>query len=133
MFKIAKKRNARIIGLMSGTSHDGVDAALVEIREGLNNKISEGYNSNKIKIKLINHIHLPFNRSLRNEIGMAFKGNVEHICRLNFKLGEVFARAALTLLKGTEFRPEDIDAIASHGQNIYHIPPSGRKAGSTPS
>ncbi len=116
----------RIIGLMSGTSHDGVDAALVEIENS-----HYPSSNNLISIKLINHLHLPYSKPLRNEIKSAFNGNTELICRLNFKLGDIFADAVLSLLKNTGFRPEDIDAVASHGQTIYHIPPSGKRRGST--
>src|SRR3990172_9740449 len=116
-------RNIRIIGLMSGTSHDGVDAALVEIS-------TEKF-SNEIRIRLLHHLHLPYLKPLRDEIRQAFNGNTELICRLNFKLGGIFAGAVLSLLKAAGFRPEDIDAIASHGQTIYHISPQGRKSGST--
>ena len=115
----------RIIGLMSGTSHDGVDAALVEIP--LHPPLVKGGKN----IKLINHTHIPYRKQLRDEIRMAFNGNTELICRLNFKLGEVFAAAVLSLLKTVGLKPEDIDAVASHGQTIHHIPPSGKKTGST--
>ncbi|MDZ4384259.1 MAG: anhydro-N-acetylmuramic acid kinase [Nitrospirota bacterium] len=113
-------RNIRIIGLMSGTSHDGVDAALVEITH-----------NPPTPPLLIHHLHLPYRKPLRDEIRQAFNGNTELICRLNFKLGEVFAGAALSLLKTSGFRPEDINAIASHGQTIYHIPPAPKRMGST--
>ncbi len=153
-------RSVHIIGLMSGTSHDGVDAALVEIStEGFSDEIhmslqgtkehenvipaqagiqnagkgldshlrgNDGHleaSSSKTRIRLLHHLHLPYRKPLRDEIRQAFNGNTELICRLNFKLGEVFAGAVLSLLKAAGFRPEDIDAIASHGQTIYHIPP----------
>ncbi|MEK6713303.1 MAG: anhydro-N-acetylmuramic acid kinase [Nitrospirota bacterium] len=136
----------RIIGLMSGTSHDGVDAALVEIP--LNHPLLKGEISspplvkwgeggfetgfyNEINLKLIRHIHLPYRKQLRDEIRTAFNGNTELICRLNFTLGNIFSNAVLSLLKNSGFRPENIDAVASHGQTIHHIPPSGKKPGST--
>ncbi len=112
----------RIIGLMSGTSHDGVDAALVEIEDPLPFKGRD---------RVVQHTHLPYSKQLRDDIRMAFNGNTELICRLNFKLGEVFAAAVLSLLKTVGLKPEDIDAVASHGQTIHHIPPSGKKPGST--
>ncbi|MBI5096985.1 MAG: anhydro-N-acetylmuramic acid kinase [Nitrospirae bacterium] len=120
--------NVRIIGLMSGTSHDGVDAALVEITH---NPPTPPLEKGGIHIRLLHHLHLPYRRPLRDEIRQAFNGNTELICRLNFKLGEVSAGAVLSLLKAAGFRPNDIDAIASHGQTIYHISPQGRKSGST--
>ena len=121
-------RSVRIIGLMSGTSHDGVDAALVEISH---NPPIPPLEKGGIPISLLHHLHLPYRKPLRDEIRRAFNGNTELICRLNFKLGEVFAGAVLSLLKAAGFRPEDIDAIASHGQTLYHIPPTPTKTGST--
>ncbi len=134
---ISPDKKAKIIGLMSGTSHDGVDAALIEIMPGSNSTTSASIDNidSKISCKLIKHLHRPFSKALREEIQEAFTGNTEHICRLNFKLGEVFAKSVLSLLDVSGLSPKDIDAIASHGQTIYHIPPSGspsrRKSGST--
>src|SRR3990172_1798213 len=105
---------------MSGTSHDGVDAALVEISH---NPPIPPLEKGGIPISLLHHLHVSYRKPLREEIRQAFNGNTELICRLNFKLGEVFAGAVLSLLKAAGFRPEDIDAIASHGQTLYHIPP----------
>src|SRR3972149_10629400 len=116
-----KASNVRIIGLMSGTSHDGVDAALVEI---IHNPPTSPLEKGGIPIRLLSHLHIPYRKPLRDEIRQAFNGSTELICRLNFKLGEIFAGAVLSLLKATGFRAEDIDAIASHGQTIYHIPPA---------
>src|SRR3989304_7186224 len=136
---MSRQGNAtRIIGLMSGTSHDGVDAALVEIP--LNPPFSKGEKRfpplekggrGGFKPGLIRHLHIPYSKNLRDEIRQAFNGNTELICRLNFTLGAVFAKAALSVLKETGLKPEDIAAIASHGQTIHHIPPSGKKPGST--
>ncbi|MCC6545118.1 MAG: anhydro-N-acetylmuramic acid kinase [Nitrospirae bacterium] len=139
-------RITRIIGLMSGTSHDGVDAALVEfplnppllkgkirsppLEKGGEGGFDSGFSS-EINITPVRHIHVPYSKQLRDEIRMAFSGNTELICRLNFTLGNIFAKAVFSLLKDSGFRPEDIDAVASHGQTIYHIPPSGKSTGST--
>lgn len=115
---------------MSGTSHDGVDAALVEIRpENENPPPIKG--EGRGRVNLIKHLHLSYRKSLKDEIRHAFHGNTELICRLNFRLGEVFADAISSLLKETGYRPQDIHAVASHGQTICHIPPSGKRSGST--
>lgn len=107
-----------ILGLMSGTSHDGVDAALTRIRGR--------------KVSLLRHYHLPYPPSLRQKIRAAFtEACAADICRLNFELGEVFARAALKCMEEAGLSPGDLDAVASHGQTIYHIPPVYNKRGST--
>lgn len=127
-----KKKVMRIIGLMSGTSHDGVDAALVEIssppvvKGGIGGVLPD-----EIIVTIIKHTHTSYPASLREQIRKSFNGNTELICRLNFRLGEVFSEAVLSLLKKTGFKPAEIDVVASHGQTVYHIPPSGRKSGST--
>ncbi len=115
----------RIIGLMSGTSHDGVDAAIVEISD-------VGDSDLDIEVSVRRHLHMPYDNSLRDSIRKAFSGNVEHICNLNFIMGEVFAQVALLLIQESGLEVGDIDAIASHGQTVYHIPPSAlHKRGST--
>ncbi|MBF0606394.1 MAG: anhydro-N-acetylmuramic acid kinase [Candidatus Magnetobacterium sp. LHC-1] len=115
----------RIIGLMSGTSHDGVDAAIVEIRD-------VGDSDLDIEVSVRRHLHMPYDNSLRDSIRKAFSGTVEHICNLNFLMGEVFAQVALLLIQEAGLDVGDIDAIASHGQTVYHIPPSTlHKRGST--
>lgn len=129
---------------MSGTSHDGVDAALIEIRPPAA-KIDKPFSTHQLSgenktpytpidisvVKFIKHTHIHYSQSLREEIRAAFNGTTAHICRLNFRLGEVFARAVTALLKSTGLKPEAIHAIASHGQTIYHMPPTGKKTGST--
>ncbi|MBF0465105.1 MAG: anhydro-N-acetylmuramic acid kinase [Nitrospirae bacterium] len=113
----------KIIGLMSGTSHDGVDGALVEItRVGINNAIS---------VNLLHNIHLPYPEKLRVKIRTAFNGNTEAICRLNFELGEIFALCANKLIAASGAKTSDIALVASHGQTICHIPPVRAKWGST--
>lgn len=122
----------RLIGLMSGTSYDGVDAALVEIAADtsrVSGPIERFIDS--LKIRPLRHIHLGYAPRLREEISQAFNGDTAHICRLNFKLGECFARAAIRLMERAGIDRDQIDAIASHGQTIYHIPPSGKRMGST--
>lgn len=121
-------KKVRIIGLMSGTSHDGVDAALVEIHPNVK---GTDLKSVPPMFHLVKHLHLPYRKSLRDEIRSAFNGNTGLICKLNFRLGEVFAVAVTSLLKKTGYRPQDIHAVASHGQTICHIPPSGKRSGST--
>ncbi|MBF0519022.1 MAG: anhydro-N-acetylmuramic acid kinase, partial [Nitrospirae bacterium] len=113
----------KIIGLMSGTSHDGVDAALVEITKAGNN--------DAISVNLVHNIHLPYPEKLRVKIRTAFNGNTETICRLNFELGEIFALCANKLIVASGAKTSDIALVASHGQTICHIPPVQAKGGST--
>jgi anhydro-N-acetylmuramic acid kinase len=101
-----------VIGLMSGTSADGVDAALVRL---------EGPSA-ALRWEFIAHAHRPFARELREAIFSACNpsaSSVDQICRLNFALGEELARAAQQAAAGAS-PPEQVELIGSHGQTIWH-------------
>lgn len=112
-----------LIGLMSGTSVDGTDAVCVELNGA----------PPHLDWKLLSHAELPHPAGLREEIFRAFRpetSSVDRLCALNYRLGEVFADAALAACRAAGLRPSDIDAIGSHGQTLWHIPPG---AGPIPS
>ena len=100
------------IGLMSGTSLDGVDASLVEI-------------SDDRKYKLIDYILYSYTQETREKILDASKietSNVQKICSLNFEISHIHIKAIEKLLEKTNFDIEKIDFIAYHGQTIWHNP-----------
>ncbi|MGN5653122.1 anhydro-N-acetylmuramic acid kinase AnmK [Bacillus sp. Brlt_9] len=104
-----------IAGIMSGTSLDGIDVALVHI-EG------SGVES---KVELIHFTTVPFCNDMKNEIQQALSienSNVQLICSLNFKLGLCFANAVKEVCKDVNFPLKQLDLIGSHGQTIYHQP-----------
>jgi anhydro-N-acetylmuramic acid kinase len=110
----------KVVGLMSGTSGDGVDAAVVELtgRRG------------GIKTQILAAQTLPFPRSLQQRIVEAsVSGTVEEICHLNALLGEWFADAALQVIRRAKLRPVDIALIGSHGQTVHHLPQASHAAG----
>ena len=113
------------IGIMSGTSLDGVDAALVKI---------EGRGV-ATQVELIGFTTTEIPESLKAEIKRAVKpttGTVDLLCSLNFKLGYLFADAAKAVCRKSGFPIEKVDFIASHGQTVWHIPkPNGEFARST--
>jgi len=101
-----------VVGLMSGTSLDGIDAALVKIEE-----------KPCLKIKLVEFVTLEYSREIYKEILICCNeqlGTVDKVCRLNFKLGELLADAALQVVKKAGISLEEVDLIGSHGQTIYH-------------
>lgn len=106
------------MGLMSGTSMDGVDAALVKIKgHGL-----------ETKIELIEFICLPYQPSLLQSLEEAtLKGSTRQVSEINFLVGEAFAEAALAVIGEAGLRVTDIDLIGSHGQTVFHNPPSSKK------
>lgn len=102
-----------IVGLMSGTSADGVDAAVVDVAR----------RDRGVRVSTLAAITLPYSAELRADVLAACSpttGTVDRICRLNAALGEWFARAALEAIGAAGLRPTDVDLIASHGQTIYH-------------
>ncbi|HEU4684874.1 MAG TPA: anhydro-N-acetylmuramic acid kinase [Nitrospira sp.] len=103
----------KVIGLMSGTSGDGVDAALVEF----------GGRKGTVKARTLAAQTLTFPRSLQQRIlAASVSGTVGEICHLNALLGEWFADAALQVIRQARLRPTDVALIGSHGQTVHHLP-----------
>src|SRR3989454_1420289 len=107
-----------VIGLMSGTSAGGVDAALVDIR-------GTGHD---LKITLKAFRTFPYPTAFRERLLQAMTGGtVEDVCHLNGALGEWFARAALKVLKAAGVSPRRVTLIGSHGQTLHHLPKPRRE------
>ena len=107
-----------VIGLMSGTSADGVDAALVDIR-------GTGHD---LKIKLKAFRTFPYPTVFRERLVQAMTGGtVEDVCHLNGALGEWFSRAALKVLTAAGVPPRRVALIGSHGQTLHHLPKPRRE------
>lgn len=103
----------KLIGLMSGTSLDGLDIAYCDI---------EGYYlSTKVKLLAYEEVKMP--ADLKEKIQFACDVNgahVDEICSLNFELGHWFGVATKAFMERHDIT--DLDAICSHGQTVYHIP-----------
>ncbi len=104
----------RIIGLMSGTSADGIDAALVEITS----------RADRPRWKLRSFVCVPWEARLRQAILDACRPDapLQFITALHYRLGEAFAEAAWQAAEAAGVPLEQIDAIASHGQTVWHQP-----------
>ena len=117
-----KKQDKIAIGLMSGTSVDGIDAALVEI---------DG-NGPDTEMRLIEFINVPYTDNIRKRIFELFNvetSSVDKIGYMNFLLGELFAGAAIAVADKAGMCIEKVDFIGSHGQTIYHMPEICREHG----
>lgn len=106
-----------VLGLMSGTSHDGVDASIVEFGPS--------------GPELVYHCHIPCPAGLRKRIAEAPSANALTLSKLDYDLGAYFANAALKCLKEAGVRPARVEAIASHGQTVAHLPGGHGKMGAT--
>lgn len=109
----AEKRT--IIGLMSGTSLDGLDIALCEVTgSGM-----------ETEVVLKNFTTVSFEEDFKTAIRSIFSKKMvdfEQLCLLNPWVGEKHASIILATLKGWGINPSEIDLIASHGQTVYHAP-----------
>lgn len=113
--QVARKPSRRVIGLMSGTSLDAIDAAMVKI---------SGHGSNA-RVRLEHFRCFPFPPRIRGAVRDLFnprKARVDQICRYDFVLGELFAEAVLRLLKETKVKRDRVDLVAAAGQTIWHDP-----------
>jgi len=103
----------KVIGLMSGTSADGVDAALVEIASG----------GALPGLHLVAYETLAYPLGLRERIlVVASGGSTQDVCHLNAYLGELFAEAAVQVAQRAGVPLADVHLIGSHGQTIHHLP-----------
>ena len=98
-----------VVGLMSGTSVDGIDAALCAI---------EGHGA-AARVRLIDFRTTPFTDAQRARIHSLFRADTATLCQANFELGDWLAQAATALTHG-----KTVDLVGSHGQTVWHHPPS---------
>jgi anhydro-N-acetylmuramic acid kinase len=112
----------RTLGLMSGTSLDGIDAALVRFEGG----------PDTLQWALEAFQSTPYAAERRERIHSAIvHGSAAALCRLHADLGEWFAEAAVTLCSRHGVSARDIVAIGSHGQTVWHEPPVPGRRGAT--
>jgi anhydro-N-acetylmuramic acid kinase len=108
-----KQNGWLVVGLMSGTSADGVDAALVRIRG----------RGDALDVTPLAFRALPYPPALQRRIlEVSSIGTVSDVSHLNVLLGELFARAALRVISAARLRSRDIHLIGSHGQTLQHRP-----------
>jgi anhydro-N-acetylmuramic acid kinase len=122
LHRLQGKKKKLIIGLMSGTSADGIDAVLLRVSgSGI-----------RTSFKQLAFISCPYPSKLRKLIlrnSSADSSSVEEISHLNLILGEFFADAAARVTKRAGYKLSDVDLIGSHGQTIHHLPNLWRFAG----
>ena len=109
------KDEKSIVGLVSGTSKDGIDASIIRLR-------GNGVNT---KVELVKFTCLDYSTEIGERLDkLVEQCTLKEISDLNFLIGEEFAKAALEVIDKAGLSTTDIDLIGSHGQTVYHNPPS---------
>ncbi|MHB8755501.1 MAG: anhydro-N-acetylmuramic acid kinase [Candidatus Acidiferrales bacterium] len=106
-----------VLGLMSGTSADGIDVALVRIAGAIHGSPSAS------RAHLVDFAAFPYPSAVREAVLRLANGaatTTREISQLNFRLGELFADAALRACRKFRISPHRISLIGSHGQTLYH-------------
>ena len=115
LFEIAARKNRYIIGLMSGTSLDGLDVALCKLsKHGLNTRI-----------ELLEFETVPYSSVVKSRITEVFarkQVDFEKLCILNPWLGILHGKMVISCLKKWKYEAQKIDMVASHGQTVFHSP-----------
>lgn len=112
-----------IIGLMTGTSMDGIDACLIE---------AKGRSLKDLEWRIIKSSGTTYPDQRRDEIHRAMlSGGTAEICRLHADMGEWLADASLKVCEEAGLSPDEVDLIGSHGQTVWHAPPEDGRRGAT--
>ena len=121
LLALREREPRRVVGLLSGTSADGIDAALVEI-----------FGAGKTaRVALVAFETTPFSAPLRARLHAAQVAAADELCELGFLLGHAFADAALAVAARAGVDARALDLIGSHGQTICHQPRSAGRTGAT--
>ena len=132
------KRTMIVAGVMSGTSADGINVALVEMRQSRHSRSrsASGARAHSLpSVRLIAHAEYPYPSKVRTAVLSAMNANqasVAKLSRLNFLLGELYSQAVLATEKRCRAK---VDLVGCHGQTLYHqgesLPFLGRKVSTT--
>lgn len=102
------------VGLMSGTSLDGISAAVVRFDDAADGAIAH---------ELLGFTQTAYAPAQRERLAAAMRAaSAEEYCALGFALGEWLAEAAIAAMRDAGVQARDVRAIASHGQTLWHIP-----------
>jgi anhydro-N-acetylmuramic acid kinase len=115
LYAIAKKPVRHIIGLMSGTSMDGLDVALCRI---------EG-SGHKTKVELLHFDTVDYTEGIKSEIREVFAKKTidfQYLTLLNAWIGKLHGEMVLSCLKKWGIPTGEVDIVASHGQTVFHAP-----------
>jgi len=120
--RLQNKKTKLVVGLMSGTSADGIDAALVSITG----------NGTSTRLRELAFATFPYPRGLRELVlksSLPGTGSVDLICELNVLIAHCFADAVKKIVRKGHVILSSIDLIGSHGQTMHHLPKQASKFG----
>jgi len=124
LVSLQNKRTKLIVGLMSGTSADGIDAALVRVS-------GSGVGTHLTQLDFGTYPYPAGLRSLILENSLPGTGSVDLLCELNVVIAHFFADAVKKIARKARVQLSDIDLIGSHGQTVHHLPQLKRIFGKT--
>lgn len=113
-----------VVGLMSGTSADAIDAAVCVFSGA----------PPRIEARLVRGITFPYPEGMQRRILEAClpeRSRVDLLCALNADLGELFAEAAMEAIRAAGLSAAEVDLIGSHGQTVWHLVRSDGSVGAT--
>lgn len=125
LLRLIGKQRKQVVGLMSGTSGDGLDCALIDLSgHGLS-----------VEIHGVRSLTFPYDPLEKAFIQSLFQPGLDArtLCQASFRLGERFAQGVLDFCAELAIDPRELDLIGSHGQTVWHQPPSACREGEVPS
>src|SRR5262245_58579477 len=105
---------------MSGTSADGVDAAVVRLRGGGRDGAADAA---PLEVELVVHHHAPFDAALRSRVLAVASAGAAELALLHVALGRSFAQTARAALERAGLGAGEVAAVCSAGLTAAHIPP----------
>lgn len=118
MDKHTKVDEVYLVGLMSGTSVDGIDAAVIKLTPSADREAG-------VEVSLLAFENTPFPAHVRDSVFELFEpanATIDKVGAMNMWLGELYAQATCSVIGKSGLEPSEIYAIGSHGQTIYHAP-----------
>jgi Predicted molecular chaperone distantly related to HSP70-fold metalloproteases len=114
-----------LVGLMSGTSVDGIDAAVIKLAPSKDQE-------HGVDVTLLAFENTPFPKHVRESVFELFdvaNATIDKVGAMNMWLGELYAQATYSVIGKSGLEPSQVYAIGSHGQTIYHAPEEKRVDG----
>ena len=114
--RVLAKEQYTAVGLMSGTSMDGVDAALVSIDA----------HPDSPRVELLEFATLDYPEELREalqDLAIGHETTAEEVATVNTGVGVTFAGGYFEVCRRADIKPTDVDFVGSHGQTVAHVPP----------